>query len=205
MNAQGEDVVAGIRTPQTIDQLHATNPGAYDQFAAVAKNLERHYKDMQDMEFTIEQGKLYMLQTRNGKRTAQAAFKVAVDMVNEGLCTKEEALLKIDPNSINALLHPRFDEAALKAATPRGRRPARQPRRRLRRGVLHRRRGQGAGQERPRAPGPQLHQPRGHRGHGRRPGHPDRHRRPYQPRGRRRPRHGRLLRRRLRRAAHQRG
>ena len=118
MNAQGEDVVAGIRTPQTIDQLHATNPGAYDQFAAVAKNLERHYKDMQDMEFTIEQGKLYMLQTRNGKRTAQAAFKVAVDMVNEGLCTKEEALLKIDPNAINTLLHPRFDEAALKAATP---------------------------------------------------------------------------------------
>ena len=118
MNAQGEDVVAGIRTPQTIDQLHATNEAAYDQFAAVAKNLERHYKDMQDMEFTIEQGKLYMLQTRNGKRTAQAAFKVAVDMVNEGLCTKEEAILKIDPNSINALLHPRFDEAALKNATP---------------------------------------------------------------------------------------
>ena len=118
MNAQGEDVVAGIRTPQTIDQLHETNKAAYDQFAAVAKNLERHYKDMQDMEFTIEQGKLYMLQTRNGKRTAQAAFKVAVDMVNEGLCTKEEALLKIDPNAINTLLHPRFDEAALKAATP---------------------------------------------------------------------------------------
>ena len=118
MNAQGEDVVAGIRTPQTIDQLHETNAAAYDQFAAVAKNLERHYKDMQDMEFTIEQGKLYMLQTRNGKRTAQAALKVAVDMVNEGLCTKEEALLKIDPNSINALLHPRFDEAALKKAKP---------------------------------------------------------------------------------------
>ena len=118
MNAQGEDVVAGIRTPQTIDQLHETNAAAYDQFAAVAKNLEKHYKDMQDMEFTIEQGKLYMLQTRNGKRTAQAALKVAVDMVNEGLCTKEEALLKIDPNSINALLHPRFDEAALKKAKP---------------------------------------------------------------------------------------
>ena len=118
MNAQGEDVVAGIRTPQTIDQLHETNATAYDQFAAVAKNLEKHYKDMQDMEFTIEQGKLYMLQTRNGKRTAQAALKVAVDMVNEGLCTKEEALLKIDPNSINALLHPRFDEAALKKAKP---------------------------------------------------------------------------------------
>ena len=118
MNAQGEDVVAGIRTPQTIDQLHETNAAAYDQFAAVAKNLEKHYKDMQDMEFTIEQGKLYMLQTRNGKRTAQAAFKVAVDMVNEGLCTKEEALIKIDPNSINALLHPRFDEAALRKAKP---------------------------------------------------------------------------------------
>ena len=118
MNAQGEDVVAGIRTPQTIDQLHETNAAAYDQFAAVAKNLESHYKDMQDMEFTIEQGKLYMLQTRNGKRTAQAAFKVAVDMVNEGLCTKEEALIKIDPNSINALLHPRFDEAALRKAKP---------------------------------------------------------------------------------------
>ena len=118
MNAQGEDVVAGIRTPQTIDQLHETNAAAYDQFAAVAKNLEKHYKDMQDMEFTIEQGKLYMLQTHNGKRTAQAALKVAVDMVNEGLCTKEEALLKIDPNSINALLHPRFDEAALKKAKP---------------------------------------------------------------------------------------
>ena len=118
MNAQGEDVVAGIRTPQTIDQLHETNAAAYDQFAAVAKNLEKHYKDMQDMEFTIEQGKLYMLQTRNGKRTAQAAFKVAVDMVNEGLCTKEEAIAKIDPNSINALLHPRFDDKALKAATP---------------------------------------------------------------------------------------
>ena len=118
MNAQGEDVVAGIRTPQTIDQLHETNAAAYDQFAAVAKNLEKHNKDMQDMEFTIEQGKLYMLQTRNGKRTAQAALKVAVDMVNEGLCTKEEALLKIDPNSINALLHPRFDEAALKNAKP---------------------------------------------------------------------------------------
>ena len=118
MNAQGEDVVAGIRTPQTIDQLHETNAAAYDQFAAVAKNLEKHYKDMQDMEFTIEQGKLYMLQTRNGKRPAQSALKVAVDMVNEGLCTKEEALLKIDPNSINALLHPRFDEAALKNAKP---------------------------------------------------------------------------------------
>ena len=118
MNAQGEDVVAGIRTPQTIDQLRDTNKGAYEQFAAVAKNLEKHYKDMQDMEFTIEKGKLYMLQTRNGKRTAQAAIKVAVDMVAEGLCTKEEALLKIEPNQLNALLHPMFDAKALRDAEP---------------------------------------------------------------------------------------
>ncbi|MEG2214545.1 MAG: pyruvate, phosphate dikinase [Oscillospiraceae bacterium] len=118
MNAQGEDVVAGIRTPQTIDHLKETNEEAYNQFAAVAKNLEKHYKDMQDMEFTIERGKLFMLQTRNGKRTAQAAIKVAVDMVNEGLCTKEEALLKVEPNQINSLLHPMFDEKALKTAKP---------------------------------------------------------------------------------------
>ena len=118
MNAQGEDVVAGIRTPQTIDQLRDTNKAAYDQFAGVAKSLEKHYKDMQDMEFTIEDGKLYMLQTRNGKRTAQAAIKVAADMVEEGLCTKEDALLKIDPNTLNALLHPMFDTKALGAAKP---------------------------------------------------------------------------------------
>jgi len=118
MNAQGEDVVAGIRTPQTIDQLRETNAEAYEQFAAVARKLEQHYKDMQDMEFTIERGKLYMLQTRNGKRTAQAAIKVAVDMVEEGLCTREEALLKIEPHTLDALLHPMFDAAALAAAKP---------------------------------------------------------------------------------------
>ncbi|MDO4749925.1 MAG: pyruvate, phosphate dikinase, partial [Eubacteriales bacterium] len=118
MNAQGEDVVAGIRTPQTIDQLHETNPEAYEQFAAVAHKLEQHYKDMQDMEFTIEGGKLFMLQTRNGKRTAQAAIKVAVDMVNEGLCTREEALLKIEPQTLDALLHPMFDAKALAEAKP---------------------------------------------------------------------------------------
>ena len=118
INAQGEDVVAGIRTPSPISKLHEEMPEVYDQFVEIATRLENYYKDMQDMEFTIEQGKLYMLQTRNGKRTAQAAFKVAVDMVNEGLCTKEEAIAKIDPNSINALLHPRFDDKALKAATP---------------------------------------------------------------------------------------
>ena len=98
MNAQGEDVVAGIRTPQTIDQLRRDQPGRLRPVRhRRARTLRRHYKDMQDMEFTIEQGKLYMLQTRNGKRTAQAAFKVAVDMVNEGLCTKEEAIAQDRP------------------------------------------------------------------------------------------------------------
>ena len=118
MNAQGEDVVAGIRTPQSIDQLKETNEKVYNEFVDIANRLEQHYKDMQDMEFTIEKGKLYMLQTRNGKRTAQAALKIAVALVKEGLCTKEEALLKIEPRSLDALLHPRFDERALQAATP---------------------------------------------------------------------------------------
>ena len=118
MNAQGEDVVAGIRTPQTIDQLAEVMPDVYREFVSIADRLEDHYKDMQDMEFTIEKGKLYMLQTRNGKRTAQAAMKIAVALVNEGLCTKEEALLKIEPKQLDALLHPRFDDKALKVATP---------------------------------------------------------------------------------------
>ncbi|MBR2521308.1 MAG: pyruvate, phosphate dikinase [Oscillospiraceae bacterium] len=118
MNAQGEDVVAGIRTPQTIDQLAEVMPDVYTEFVEIADRLEKHYKDMQDMEFTIENGKLYMLQTRNGKRTAAAALKVAVDMVEEGMCTREEALMKIDPKQLDAVLHPRFDPAALKAAVP---------------------------------------------------------------------------------------
>ena len=118
MNAQGEDVVAGVRTPQTIDQLHETNPVAYEQFAKCAKDLEKHYKDLQDMEFTIENSKLYMLQCRNGKRTAFAALKIAVDMVEEGLCTREEAILKIEPNQLNSLLHPQFDPSALREAVP---------------------------------------------------------------------------------------
>ncbi len=116
MNAQGEDVVAGIRTPQSIDQLKEVMPEVYEQFAAIADKLEKHYKDMQDMEFTIEKGKLYMLQTRNGKRTAQAALKVAVDMVDEGMLTKEEAIMKVEPKQLDALLHPQFDAEALKAA-----------------------------------------------------------------------------------------
>ena len=117
-NAQGEDVVAGIRTPQPISHLEQDNPDVYKQFKDVALKLEKHYKDMQDMEFTIEDGKLYMLQTRNGKRTAQAALKIAIDMQKEGLITEQEAVLMVDPNQLNALLHKGFDAASLKAAKP---------------------------------------------------------------------------------------
>ena len=116
MNAQGEDVVAGIRTPQTIDQLQAIMPEAYNQFVVISGNLEKHYKDMQDMEFTIENSKLYMLQTRNGKRTAAAALKIAVDLVEEGMLTKEQAILKVEPRQLDAILHPQFKPASLKAA-----------------------------------------------------------------------------------------
>ena len=117
MNAQGEDVVAGVRTPQTIDQLKDIMPEAYDQFVEICDKLEHHYKDMQDMEFTIENRKLYMLQTRNGKRTAAAALKVACDMVNEGLINTDEALLMVDPKQLDTLLHPQFDAEELKKAT----------------------------------------------------------------------------------------
>jgi pyruvate,orthophosphate dikinase len=120
MNAQGEDVVAGIRTPETIDQLRDENPEVYDQFVEIVGRLEDHYADMQDMEFTIEEGKLFMLQTRNGKRTAAAAFKIACDLVDEGKITPEKAVAMIDPKQIDALLHPQFDDAKLKAATPIG-------------------------------------------------------------------------------------
>jgi len=118
VNAQGEDVVAGIRTPQSIEKLKEIMPDVYDQFVNVAELLENHYKDMQDIEFTIEKGKLYMLQTRNGKRTAFAAVKIAVDLVEEGKITKEEAIMRVEPNQLNQLLHPTFDAEALKAAKP---------------------------------------------------------------------------------------
>jgi len=118
MNAQGEDVVAGVRTPQKISQLQDTNPAIYKQFVEIAENLENHYHDMQDIEFTIEKGKLFILQTRNGKRTATAALQIAVDLVEEGMLTKEEALMKVDPKQLDALLHPTFELAALKAAAP---------------------------------------------------------------------------------------
>ncbi|HDI3118813.1 pyruvate, phosphate dikinase [Clostridium botulinum] len=116
ISAQGEDVVAGIRTPQPIAKLKEDLPQCYEEFMSIARKLEKHYKDMQDMEFTIEQGKLYFLQTRNGKRTAQSALKIAVDLVEEGTLQKEEALLKVDPKQLDTLLHPNFDEKELKAA-----------------------------------------------------------------------------------------
>ena len=120
MNAQGEDVVAGVRTPQTIDQLAEVMPEAYAQFVEICGKLEKHYRDMQDMEFTIEDKKLYMLQTRNGKRTAAAALQIAVDLVSEGMISKAEAVCMVDPKQLDALLHPQFDAKALKAATPIG-------------------------------------------------------------------------------------
>ncbi len=119
-NAQGEDVVAGVRTPMPIAQMAETFPEAYAQFVEVCKTLENHYHDMQDMEFTVENRKLFMLQTRNGKRTAQAALKIACDLVDEGMKTPEEAVAMIDPRNLDTLLHPQFDTAALKAATPMG-------------------------------------------------------------------------------------
>ncbi len=120
MNAQGEDVVAGVRTPQKIDQLKDTMPAVYDQFVEICHTLENHYRDMQDMEFTIEDGHLYMLQTRNGKRTAQAALKIACDLVDEGMINEKEAVSMIEPRNLDSLLHPTFDPAALKKAVPVG-------------------------------------------------------------------------------------
>ena len=120
INAQGEDVVAGIRTPSKIEQLKDDMPEVYEQFKTIANNLEKHYKDMQDMEYTIENGKLYMLQTRNGKRTAAAALKIAVDLVDEGMITENEAVMRVEPKQLDSLLHPTFDPKALKKATPIG-------------------------------------------------------------------------------------
>ena len=117
-NAQGEDVVAGVRTPMHISEMEQKFPGAFQQFKDVCRILETHYRDMQDMEFTVENGKLYMLQTRNGKRTAKAALKIACDLVDEGMRTEEEAVAMIDPRNLDSLLHPQFDAAALKAAVP---------------------------------------------------------------------------------------
>ena len=119
-NAQGEDVVAGVRTPMPIAQMAEKFPEAFEEFQNVCKTLEDHYRDMQDMEFTVEHGKLYMLQTRNGKRTAQAALKIACDLVDEGMRTEQEAVLMIEPRNLDTLLHPQFDAKAIKSATPMG-------------------------------------------------------------------------------------
>ena len=120
LNAQGEDVVAGIRNTEKIVNLKKDLPDAYKQFMDITDMLEKHYKDMQDVEFTIENKKLWMLQTRNGKRTAKAAVKMAVDMVNEGLITKEEAVIRVTPENVDTLLHPQFDPKAIKAAKTDG-------------------------------------------------------------------------------------
>jgi pyruvate,orthophosphate dikinase len=114
LNAQGEDVVAGIRNADSIENLVEKMPKAYKQFMDITAKLEKHYKDMQDVEFTIERGKLYMLQTRTGKRTAKAAVKIAVDMATEGLITKEQAVLRVTPDNVDSLLHPQFDEEEMK-------------------------------------------------------------------------------------------
>src|SRR3989338_4362269 len=116
MNAQGEDVVAGIRTPQPITQLRKIMPKVYDELVKIYKKVEKHYKDMQDMEFTIQEGKLYLLQTRNGKRTAHAAVRIAVDMEKEGLISKEDAVLKVDPEQLDQLLHKQLDPVAKEKA-----------------------------------------------------------------------------------------
>ena len=120
INAQGEDVVAGVRTPQPITRLKEDLPDCYEQFMQIAKTLEDHYRDMQDMEFTIQEGKLYFLQTRNGKRTAPAALRIACELVDEGMITKEEAVSRIEAKALDQLLHPRFDPEAIKAAVPIG-------------------------------------------------------------------------------------
>ena len=204
-NAQGEDVVSGVRTPHPIKDLEALMPAAYKQLREITTKLERHYKDVQDFEFTIQENTLYMLQTRNGKRTGLAAVQIAVDMCEEGLITKKEALLKVEPQALDQLLHPIFDAKLRKNVRGRGEGPAGLAGRGHGRRRLHGRRRGGLGAEgqegpaRPDGDGAGRH-PR----HVGRAGHPDRHRRHDVARGRRRPPDGQALGRRLRRARHQR-
>ena len=203
MNAQGEDVVAGVRTPNPIDHLKDIMPEVYDQFVKICNTLETHYCDMQDMEFTIEDRKLYMLQTRNGKRTAAAALKIACDLVDEGMIDEKKAVL--DDRAAHAG-HP--PAPAVRRQGPQGghspcQGACRLPGSCLRPHRLHRRGRQGVGREgREGRPGPPGDLSGGHRGHEGRPGHPDGARRHDLPRGGRRPRHGRLLRLRLLRHRH---
>ena len=189
VNAQGEDVVAGIRTPEKIEALGKILPKAYKELLDIRKKLEKHYKDMQDIEFTIESGKLYMLQCRNGKRTGFAGVRIAVEMVDEKLIPKEEALRRVEPEALNQLLRPVFLPSAKKAAIDEGRLlakgPAGRSRRRHRQGRVLRRRGGGAGRQgrdQPH-PVPPRDQPRGHPRHERVARLHDRLRRHDQPRG----------------------
>ena len=180
LNAQGEDVVAGIRKTERIDALGRDMPEVYAEFQRIADQLEQHYRDVQDLEFTIERGKLYMLQTRAAKRTAEAAINIAVDMVDEGLITPEEAVLRVEPRQVEALLHRRIDPNAAVEEIGRG---ARQPGRRHRRRRLRRRHRRGAGPGRRAGdPGPHRHRPRRRPRHDRRPGGADQLRRHRQPR-----------------------
>ena len=209
VNAQGEDVVAGIRTPQDITEdarresgsdkpsMEEAMPEAFKELTRIYTLLEKHYRDMQDMEFTVEQGKLWMLQTRNGKRTAKAALRIAVELANEGLITRKEAVSRVDPASLDQLLHPTIDPAA----DPRRdrHRPAGLAGRGCRRDRVLVRRGREAAGRRPQGhPGAHRDQPRGHPRHARRRGHSHHPRRHDLPRRRRRARHGQALRVRLR-------
>ena len=199
-NAQGEDVVAGVRTPMPIAEMAEKFPEAFEQFVKVCATLENHYRDMQDMEFTIENKKLYMLQTRNGKRTARAALKIACDLVDEGMIDEKQAVLMIDPRNLDTLLHPQFDAKALKAATPLGKGLGASPGAACGKVVFTAADAKAKGEKRREGRSRSSRdQPRGHRGHEGRRGHPDGPRRHDQPRGRRRPRHGQVLRLRLRR------
>ena len=204
-NAQGEDVVAGIRTPHPIADLEKVMPEAYKQLREITTRLEQHYKDIQDFEFTIQENKLYMLQTRNGKRTGLAAVHIAVDLVEEGILTKKEAVLKVEPQALDQLLHPIFDPKE-RGARPRSRRrdcPRRPARPRA--PCLHRRRRGGVGAEgQARAPRPHGDGARRHPRHERGPGHPHRHRRHDLARRGRGPADGQALRRGLRDAPHRR-
>ena len=207
VNAQGEDVVAGVRTPRQVIELKDVWPDVYDELMAVRQTLENELRDMQDFEFTIEKGRLFMLQTRNGKRTGLAAIRIAVDMADEGLITPDEALMRIEPEQLNQLLRPdlrRRREAQGRQGGPgQGQGPARRPRRRHRPRRLQRPgRGRLGGARREGPAGPRLHEPGRHPRHGRRPGHPHGAGRHDQPRRARRPPDGQGLHRRLRRARH---
>ena len=209
MNAQGEDVVAGVRTPSPISHLKETNPAVYEQFVKIVDTLEKHYRDMQDMEFTIEEGKLFMLQTRNGKRTATAALKIACDLVDEGMINEKEAVCMIDPKQLDALLHPQFDAKALKAAKPIGSALPASPGAACGKVVFTAEDATdwvvNKGEKKESRPRPSRDLSRGHRRHALCTGHPHRPRRHDLPRGGRCARHGHLLRFRLRRHRHRRG